>query len=554
MSLVSITNLRIGFPAKGGGHDVVHGIDLRIEPGEVVALVGESGSGKSVTARALLGLSGPGAAVRADSLELFGHDARAYRERQWRRIRGSDIGFVLQDALVSLDPLCTIGATLAQVQRALTDLRGPARTARSVRLLTDVGVPEPERRLRQYPHELSGGLRQRVLIATAIAGDPRLIIADEPTTALDVTVQQQILELLRQRKAAGNALLLISHDLAVVAELADRVLVMKDGTVVEQGSMRDVLTRPAHSYTKRLLAAVPSAASRGTTLSIPDDSSADVDVLNRTPLPPRTVDETRIVLSVQDLRKTYGTGPAARTVVDDVNFDLFAGETLGIVGESGSGKTTTARLALRLIAPTSGRIVVDGEPWSEYSDSELRRHRGTAQLIAQDPLSSFDPRYTVERIIGESLDTVGIRGRARANRVREMLDAVQLGREFLDRHPRTLSGGQRQRVAIARAIAPRPALLVADEPVSALDVSVQAQILDLLAVLQAQFGTALLLISHDLGVVHHAADRVVVMKDGRIVESGDVDAIFDAPQHDYTRRLVASVPRLPSRQSSSGVI
>ncbi|MFE9577195.1 dipeptide ABC transporter ATP-binding protein [Nocardia sp. NPDC006044] len=549
MSLVSITNLRIGFPAKAGSRDVVHGIDLRIEPGEVVALVGESGSGKSVTARALLGLSGSGADVRADSFELFGQNARAYRERQWRRIRGSDIGFVLQDALVSLDPLCTIGATLAEAQRALTELRGAARTARSVRLLTDVGVPEPERRLRQYPHELSGGLRQRVLIATAIAGDPRLIIADEPTTALDVTVQQQILELLRQRKAAGNALLLISHDLAVVAELADRVLVMKDGTVVEQGSTRDVLTRPKHVYTKRLLAAVPSADSRGTALSIPDDSSG-LDLHDRRPLPPRTVDETRIVLSVQNLRKTYGTGPAARTVVDNVDFDLFAGETLGIVGESGSGKTTTARLALRLVAPTAGRVVVDGEPWSEYSEKELRRHRGTAQLIAQDPLSSFDPRYTVERIIGESLDTVDIRGRARATRVREVLDAVQLTPDFLDRHPRTLSGGQRQRVAIARAIAPRPALIVADEPVSALDVSVQAQILDLLATLQAQFGTALLLISHDLGVIHHTADRVVVMKDGRIVESGTVQTVFTTPHHDYTRRLISSVPQLPGAERS----
>ncbi|MGW0245324.1 dipeptide ABC transporter ATP-binding protein [Nocardia goodfellowii] len=542
-SPVAVTNLRIGFPGAAGIRDVVKGIDLRIDPGEAVALVGESGSGKSVTARALVGLAGAGAVVRADRLELSGQDARGYRERQWRRIRGSDIGFVLQDALVSLDPLCTVGAQLAAAQRALTGLRGRARTERSVRLLTDVGVPEPERRLRQYPYELSGGLRQRVLIATAIAGDPRLIIADEPTTALDVTVQQQILELLRQRKAAGNALLLISHDLAVVAELADRVLVMKDGEVVESGATRAVLTRPEHPYTKRLLAAVPSAASRGTRLAIAEDAATEFR--ERRPLPPRTVDNTRIVLSVQGLRKTYGSGLDARTVVDGVDFDLFAGETLGIVGESGSGKTTTARLALRLLAPSSGRIVVDGQPWSEYSNRELRPHRSTAQLIAQDPLSSFDPRYTVARIIGESLDTVGLRGRARAGRVRDILDAVRLGRDFLDRHPRTLSGGQRQRVAIARALAPNPALIVADEPVSALDVSVQAQILDLLAELQAEFGTALLLISHDLGVVRHIADRVVVMKDGKVVESGAVDSVLVAPQHDYTRRLVASVPRLP---------
>ncbi|MEU4319854.1 ABC transporter ATP-binding protein [Nocardia fluminea] len=551
MSLIAVENLRVGFAGK----DVVHGIDLRIEPGEAVALVGESGSGKSVTARTLVGLASPGADVRADRLDLFGQDARGHRDRQWRRIRGRNIGFVLQDALVSLDPLYSIGSQLAEAQRALTDLRGQALTARSVRLLTDVGVPEPELRLRQYPHELSGGLRQRVLIATALAGDPRLIIADEPTTALDVTVQQQILELLRVRKAEGTALLLISHDLAVVAEVADRVLVMRDGEVVEEGSTYDVLTRPEHPYTKKLLAAVPSAASRGSKLSVSDQpsqlqpsTSPQPEVAGagpREPSPPRSVDNTRVVLSVRNLRKTYGAGSAARTVVDNVDFDLFGGETLGIVGESGSGKTTTARLALRLITPSAGRVVVDGEPWSELSDKALRPLRGAAQLIAQDPLSSFDPRYTVERVIGESLDTVDLRGKARTQRVREILDAVGLARDLLPRHPRTLSGGQRQRVAIARALAPNPALLVADEPLSALDVSVQAQILDLLAELRSEFGTALLLISHDLGVVHHLADRVLVMKDGKIVESGEADTVLRSPQHEYTRQLVASVPRLP---------
>ncbi|WP_043657896.1 dipeptide ABC transporter ATP-binding protein [Nocardia thailandica] len=539
MSLIDVTNLRIGFSGTGA-REVVRGIDLRIEPGEAVALVGESGSGKSVTARALAGLTGPGATVRADRFEVFGQDARGHRERHWRRIRGHDVGFVLQDALVSLDPLCSVGAQLARAQRARTGLRGRALTERSLGLLTDVGVPEPGRRLRQYPHELSGGLRQRVLIATALAGDPRLIIADEPTTALDVTVQQQILELLRERKAAGTALLLISHDLAVVAEVADRVLVLRDGEVVEQGPTGRVLAAPTHPYTRTLLAAIPSAASRGARLSVAADGSG-----HRPALPARTVDETRVVLSVRELRKTYGVGADARTVVDGVDFDLFAGETLGIVGESGSGKTTTARLALRLVAPTSGRVIVDGHPWSEYSDRRARPLRRVAQWIAQDPLSSFDPRYTVARVIGESLDTVGVHGAARARRVREILDAVGLPAGLLDRHPRTLSGGQRQRVAIARALAPEPALLVADEPVSALDVSVQAQILDLLADLQAEFGTALLLISHDLGVVHHVADRVLVMKDGRVVESGAADEVLRAPRHDYTRRLVASVPRLP---------
>ncbi|MGL4962498.1 MAG: dipeptide ABC transporter ATP-binding protein [Inquilinus sp.] len=531
--LVRIRNLTVRFPGAAGKAAVVRGLDLTIHRGETVALVGESGSGKSVTARSLVGLAGPGAEVTADAFEIDGESVLRYRERHWRRLRGRRIGFVLQDALVSLDPLRRIGQQLSDAFGGRGGLRWGRVDQRAGALLQSVGIPDPEHRLRQYPHQLSGGLRQRALIATAIAGQPDLVIADEPTTALDVTVQRQILELLEQRQRAGHTLLLISHDLAVVARLADRVLVMRDGEVVEQGRTADLLSAPAHPYTRQLLDAVPSAASRGYRLA-PEGRP-------RLPLPAKRVDPRRRVLVAEGLQKRYGSGAAAALVVNDVSFTLAAGETLGIVGESGSGKSTVARIVLGLVDADAGRVLVDGQPWSELDE---RHRRARIQLIAQDALSSFDPRYSVERIVGESLDAVQVFGAERRRRVREVLDAVRLGPAFLDRHPRELSGGQRQRVAIARAFAPRPQLLVADEPVSALDVSIQAQVLDLLAELQAESGTSLLFISHDLGVVHHLADRVVVMKGGRVVESGDVAAVFAAPRHSYTQALLDAVPTL----------
>ena len=519
-ALVDIGNLVVSF----GGGEVVRGLDLTIERGESVALVGESGSGKSVTARSLVGLSGQGARVTADCFTIDGTDVHRFRERDWRALRGRKIGFVLQDALVSLDPLRRIEQQLSDASRRR------ATREEKLALLASVGIRDPERRLAQYPHQLSGGLRQRALIATALAQSPALVIADEPTTALDATVQKQILDLLRERRRAGQTLLLISHDLAVVADLADRVLVMRNGEVVEQGATKRILSAPAHPYTRRLLDAIPSVRSRGFRLTTGEK------------LPAKRIDPAQKVLEAQRLVKRFGRG--GTPAVDDVSFELAAGEALGIVGESGSGKTTVARIVLGLVPPDAGQVRLDGQPWSELSESQRRPHRAGIQLIAQDALSSFDPRYDVGRVVGESLDSVGVFGAERRRRVLEVLDAVRLGPAFFDRHPRELSGGQRQRVAIARAFAPRPRLLVADEPVSALDVSIQAQILDLLSELQAASGTALLFISHDLGVVQHLTDRVLVMKDGRVVEAGDVGTVFARPRHSYTQALLQAVPSL----------
>ncbi|HEY9346657.1 MAG TPA: ATP-binding cassette domain-containing protein, partial [Inquilinus sp.] len=397
--LVRIRNLTVRFPGAAGKAAVVRGLDLTIHRGETVALVGESGSGKSVTARSLVGLADPGAEVTADAFEIDGESVLRHRERHWRRLRGRRIGFVLQDALVSLDPLRRIGQQLSDAFGGRGGLRWGRVDQRAAALLQSVGIPDPEHRLRQYPHQLSGGLRQRALIATAIAGQPDLVIADEPTTALDVTVQRQILELLEQRQRAGHTLLLISHDLAVVSRLADRVLVMRDGEVVEQGRTADLLTAPAHPYTRQLLDAVPSAASRGHRLAPAPEERAPGRP--RPPLPAKRIDPQRRVLVAEGLQKRYGSGAAAALVVNDVSFALAAGETLGIVGESGSGKSTVARIVLGLVDADAGRVLVDGQPWSELDERHRRARRARIQLIAQDALSSFDPRYSVERIVGE---------------------------------------------------------------------------------------------------------------------------------------------------------
>lgn len=537
--LVEIRNLSISFQRDDQLVKVVEGINLTIYPGETVALVGESGSGKSVTARALIGLSGPSAIVKADLFEIDGLSVLDYRDKEWRGLRGNKIGFVLQDALVSLDPLRRISQQLSDAFGVKGFFRRPDVTDRSKALLRSVGIPDPDRRLLQYPHQLSGGLRQRALIATAVARSPSLLIADEPTTALDATVQKQILDLLAERRRAGHTLLLISHDLAVVSRLADRVLVMHNGRIVEESPTRQILNAPKEAYTRHLLEAVPSAGSRGYRLSPAQPHQPQV----RVALPAKRIDESTNVLEAKGLFKHYGKANTP-LAVNDVSFSLKAGEALGIVGESGSGKTTVAKIVLGLTEPDQGTVHIDGRLWSNLREEQRRAQRAHMQLIAQDALSSFDPRYTVEKIVGESLDSVHIYGDERRKRVVEVLDAVRLGAQFLKRYPRELSGGQRQRVAIARAFAPRPKLLVADEPVSALDVSVQAQVLDLLAELQAASGTSLLFISHDLGVVHHLTDRVLVMKDGRIVESGAVERVFSQPQHNYTRALLDAVPTI----------
>ncbi|GIF14719.1 nickel ABC transporter ATP-binding protein NikE [Actinoplanes teichomyceticus] len=506
--MIRVEDLRVTFHLPRRAVEAVRGVSFTIESGECVAIVGESGSGKSVTARSLVGLAGPGARVDAARLEVGGRDARRFAPRDWRRLRGGFAALVLQDALVSLDPLRTVGAEIGEVLRVHGQGSPADRTSRVHRLLEEVHVPEPARRARQYPHQLSGGLRQRALIASALAGRPKLLIADEPTTALDATVQAQILALLAERRAAGQTLLLISHDLAVVSRLADRILVMRDGRIVETGTTRALLSGAGHPYTRGLI-----AAARGR---------------RREP----AAEPGPVVAQATGLRKVYGD----RTVLHGVDVDVRRGEIVGLVGESGSGKTTVAQLLFGLIEPTSGQVRFEGQRFSGVSERSRRPIRRRLQFIAQDPLSAFDPRWTVRRIVGEALP--------RGATVAPVLERVGLGADVLDRYPRQLSGGQRQRVAIARAIAPRPSLIICDEPVSALDVSVQAQILDLLAGIRATDGTALLFISHDLGVIRDLADRVLVMHDGRVVEQGPVRAVFDRPGHEYTRKLLDAVPKL----------
>lgn len=558
--LVDIEGLTVHFGHADGGRPVVEDVSLIIHPGECVALVGESGSGKSVTARTLLNLAGNGARITARRFRLAGEDAMRFDAARWRRVRGREIGLVMQDALVSLDPLRSIAQEVGEVVTNAGLLRGRREIEeRVIDTLARVGIPDPEIRSRQYAHELSGGLRQRALIAAAIAAGPRLVIADEPTTALDATVQKQVIDVLSRRvRDEGVGLLLISHDLAVVAEIADRVHVMRAGKVLESGPTAEVLSRPRHVYTRQLIAAVPSATSRGTRLSSArvdyeaasgsgdEDGQPQPIRIIRDPLPPRPVVSGEVVLDVASIGKRYrrrkGVGGGRETFValDDVSFTVSAGEVVGLVGESGSGKSTCAKIILGLLKPDTGTVRLLGKPWSDIRESERRALRSKLQYIPQDPLSSFDPRYRVSDIIAENV--WGLSRKQTQERIVWLLDQVGLGSGFLDRYPRTMSGGQRQRVAIARALAAEPALIVCDEPVSALDISIQAQVIDLIGELQSRLRTALLFISHDLGLIHHVADSVLVMKDGRIVERGPVDDVFFHAAHDYTRTLLAAVP------------
>jgi peptide/nickel transport system ATP-binding protein len=531
-TLVDIRGLTISFAHANGGRPLVRGVNLSIRAGECVALVGESGSGKSLSARSLIGLAGQGARIDAQRFEIDGRSALNFRERDWRALRGAFAGLVMQDALVSLDPLRTVGAEIGEAVALHAGLRSRAeRAARVQAVMSDVGIPEPERRVHQYAHELSGGLRQRALIASAIAAGPSLLIADEPTTALDVTVQAQILAVLAARLREGVGVLLISHDLAVVADIADRVLVMHNGEVVDSGGTESVLSHPSHGYTRQLLAAQPSAASRGYKLGsarmVPDtrESGARAELtIQREPLPPRAALSNEVVLKVDAIGKRYpkrGASGDAFTALDDVSFSVPRGEVVGIVGESGSGKSTCANIVLGLVTPSAGSVEFLGTPWNraDLKEASRRALRPRLQYIPQDPLSSFDPRHTVQQLLEESLFSAGLSKQAVIDRSVELLEQVGLDAGYLGRRPLTLSGGQRQRVAIARAIAPEPALIVCDEPVSALDVYVQAQVLDLLAALQARLAMSLLFISHDLDVVRHVADRVLVFRGGQVVSS-----------------------------------
>lgn len=613
-TLIDVEGLRVRFPGWRGTTDVVRDVGFSLRAGECLAIVGESGSGKSVTARTLVGLAGRGATVSARRLRLGGTDLTSLSDREWRRVRGGRIGLVLQDALQSLDPLRQVGAEIAETLANHRTVPRPAVPARVIELLGQSRVPEPEVRARQHPHELSGGLRQRALIAAAMAADPEVLIADEPTTALDMLVQAQILDLLAERKAAGTAILLISHDLSVVARLADRVAVMFAGRFVEEGAAAEMLAGPRHPYTRELLAAVPALHAKGLRLSpargagglspasgagaaapgpdggcafvarcalavaachAAEPESAEVApghsvrcprTAEPWPAPPAQDARSRpswiaepagsvvnghvpvgtgsVVLAADGLVKSFRSPDrTTRRVVDDVSFDLTAGETLGLVGESGAGKTTVAQLILGLLEPDAGSVRLLGKDWSPGREAARRPARRQIQLVPQDPMAAFDPRYPVAAIIGEALGAAGSRPpRRRETEIAELLEIVGLDASFAARRPRELSGGQRQRVAIARALAPRPAVLVCDEPVSALDVSVQAQILDLFADIQHWSGVAMLFISHDLGVVYHVSDRILVMRDARVIESGRVEDVFTRPRDPYTRELIGALP------------
>ena len=531
--LIEVDNLQVAFGRYAV--PVVRGVSFKLYRGECLALVGESGSGKSVTSRTLAGLTGQGARISAERLQFDGQDLREFDARTWQAVRGARIGFVMQDALGSLDPLRQVGKEIAEPLRLHSALNRERRDAKVIELLRAVGIPEPELRALQYPHQLSGGLRQRALIASAIACHPDLLIADEPTTALDATVQKQVLTLLETLREQDRAMLVVSHDLAVVARLADRVAVMRNGVIVEQGPVDQILYDPQHAYTKSLLEAGAAVHIRR------NPNAARQGVFPLQVAQP----EGPFVVEADGLHKTFlGPDGKLRTAVEKVSFSLRPGETLGIVGESGSGKTTMTRMVLGLETPDGGQVRLRGQAWSSLTDKQRRAERRRIQVVFQDPLSSFDPRYTVERVLGEALAVAGVPRSERRQRALELLELVRLDASVLTRRPIELSGGQRQRIAIARALAPQPEVLVCDEPVSALDVSVQAQILDLLADLKQRLGLACLFISHDLGVINKVSDRVLVMKDGAVVESGPVRLVFDRPQHAYTRALLSAIPHI----------
>lgn len=533
-ALVDIRDLRVSF----NGVAVVHGVDLQVRAGQCVALVGESGSGKSVTARSLVGLAGHGAQVQAQRLEFAGRDLRVFDQADYQRLRGAQIGFIMQDALGSLDPLRRVGGEIEEALLLHSDLGAEARRLRVLQLLAEVGVPEPQVRAQQYSWQLSGGLRQRALIASAMACRPRLLIADEPTTALDATVQAQILRLLEQLRDEQNSLLMVSHDLAVVARLADWVVVMRGGHVVEQGSAEQILQDPQDPYTQRLL-----SAARAVHLQRPmQHALALVE-------PSASSIEQPVLLAASGLGKSFaGPDGSVRQVLNEVSLQLRAGQTLGVVGESGSGKSTLGRILLGLEQPDQGRVEFAGSDWLALGAEQRRRARQGIQVVFQDPLASFDPRYSVLRVLSEALALAGVpRTLQRAEAV-ALLERVQLSASVLERRPLELSGGQRQRIAIARALAMKPRLLICDEPVSALDVSVQARILALLAELKAELNLACLFISHDLGVVEQVSDHVLVMQAGRVVEQGRAAQVLGQPRHAYTRALLDAVPTLPPAQ------
>ncbi|AOX65525.1 glutathione ABC transporter ATP-binding protein [Curtobacterium sp. BH-2-1-1] len=563
MSILTTTDLGVSFSTESGTVDAVRGVSLHVEPGETLALVGESGSGKSTVALAAMGLLS-GNATATGSAVVDGHEIVGAAEPALRSLRGSTVSMVFQEPATALDPLTRVGAQIAEVIRNHGDVSAADAAARAVDLLDRVGIPSPAQRARAFPFQLSGGQRQRVVIAMAIANSPKLLIADEPTTALDVTVQAEILELLRRLAAdTGTGVLLVTHNMGVVADFADRVAVMLQGSIVETGSVEDVLLRPQHEYTKRLLAAVPRlavaeagaavasgasgvAVTSGAAVASGASGASGVAVASGASVADGSDGRrgTAPVVDLRDVSVTFGRGARAVHALQGIDIAVHAGETVGLVGESGSGKSTAARVALGLVKPTSGSVHLFGSDLRTARGRDRRALRSGIGVVLQDPVASLDARMSVAECIAEPLAVHrrGMSSADRRKRIDEVLDAVRLPRTLASRAPRELSGGQRQRVSLARALVLSPRLLVADEPTSALDVSVQETVLEVLRELQDDLGFACLFVSHDLAVVQQFAERVVVMRQGVVEEQGTTGATLMHPTTDYTRRLLAAVP------------
>ncbi|TPL93911.1 ABC transporter ATP-binding protein [Mesorhizobium sp. B2-3-12] len=534
--ILTITNLSVSVRGEEGSREVVSNLSLALARGETLCIAGESGSGKSMTALAIMQLlPQPAARISAGSIHLADTDLTTLDERRMRHIRGDRIAMIFQEPMTSLNPVLSIGRQLTESIEAHTSLSPTQARRRAIEALIAVRISEAESRLRQFPHELSGGMRQRVMIAMALALEPDVLIADEPTTALDVTVQGEVLELLRDlQKKHGTSVILITHDMGVVAEMADRVIIMRHGRMVEEGKTSDIFARPRADYTRELLAAVPRIGS-----GVGRQASKEIA---EAAMPANVAD-------VKDLHVRFDLhggifGQVTRRVhaVEGVSFSIAPNETLALVGESGCGKSTTAK-ALAGLVPYSGDIVVGGRNLSGLGRDERKAVRRDVQMIFQDPFASLDPRMRVGDLVAEPLLIHGIASKQeRRERVAALFDRVGLSSDQMELYPHEFSGGQRQRVCIARALALRPKLIIADESVSALDVSVQARVLDLLKELQREFGVAYLFISHDMAVVENISDRVAVMYLGQIVEMGTRDQVFSNPRHPYTRRLIEAVP------------
>ena len=534
--VLEVENLDVSFFVDGEWFPAAQGVSYHVDPGEVLAIVGESGSGKTQSSMSLLGLLPPNGRA-SGSARLRGQELIGLTGAPLRRIRGKEIAVIFQEPMTALNPVYTVGFQIVETLRAHFIMSPKQARARAIELLTLVEIPEPERRFDAFPHQLSGGQRQRAMIAQALACEPKLLIADEPTTALDVTVQAEILKLMRDlRERIDSGIVLITHDMGVVADMADRIVVMQNGRIVEQGTSDQIFNDPQHPYTRQLLSAVPHFGAASEPRKAPATTEERQPVVE---------EREEGILSAKDLVIEYpkrGNQPVFRAV-DEVSLEIGRGEVVGLVGESGSGKTTIGRAALGLLPVTGGSLKVAGVELNGAKPKDLKPMRDQVGIVFQDPGSSLNPRFPVGESIGEPLYLhEGLRGKELQKRVEQLLDQVHLQRGFRNRYPHELSGGQRQRVGIARALALQPRLLVADEPTSALDVSVQAKVLDLFQDLQREHGFACLFISHDLGVVELLASRIAVMHMGKIVEEGDRDQVVHHPQAEYTQRLVSAVP------------